>query len=201
LVANAVLLSRLWHILRVVPVPSSWLDSVRKMIKDYVLPFARAPSWDTICLRKKYGGLGIIDIHSQHRALQLVYLQRMLKYNGDYSTDFSTLFMVSLLQLHTGLSSVLPLVMFSDLYTSNTLALQSSNMPMLRQLLLGWTRLPDLALNESWHCQWFLDLPLRRALRPAVTETNNQYTLPHIPLRYLVSDLLQLSDECAGKLC
>jgi hypothetical protein len=201
LVANAILLSRLWHILRVVPVPSAWLDSVRKMIKAYVLPFARAPSWDTICLRKKHGGLSLIDIRSQHLALQLIYLQRLFKYDGTQYNDFATPFMISLLQLHSGLSSVLPLVMFPDLYAANTLSLISCKLPMLHQLLLGWKRLPSLTLDGSWHCQWFLDLPLRRTLLSTASARNTNYTMPDIPVRYLVSDLLQLSPQSNGKLC
>lgn len=65
MVANSLLLSTFWHLLRVVPVPQKWLQQIQSMIYHYVLPFWPRPSWQTICKLRKYGGLGVVDIVSQ----------------------------------------------------------------------------------------------------------------------------------------
>ncbi|KAI9345712.1 hypothetical protein BD770DRAFT_306025, partial [Pilaira anomala] len=36
LVANSLLLSRLWHILRVVPIPATWLLEIKRTIRAFV---------------------------------------------------------------------------------------------------------------------------------------------------------------------
>ncbi|KAG1064355.1 hypothetical protein G6F42_027021 [Rhizopus arrhizus] len=76
LVANSKLLSLIWHLLRVVPVPEQWLKSVRRLVLQFVLPFARAPSWETTCRPKALGRPCLIDLKSQQLALHMVYIQR-----------------------------------------------------------------------------------------------------------------------------
>ncbi|KAI9265822.1 hypothetical protein EDC94DRAFT_604191 [Helicostylum pulchrum] len=39
LVANTILLSRVWHILRVVLVPPKWIKDIRSIVSQFVLPF------------------------------------------------------------------------------------------------------------------------------------------------------------------
>ena len=65
LVANSKLLSRIWHLLRVVPAPDAWLKDARRLVSKFVLPFARAPSWEIACRPKALGGLGLIDLGFQ----------------------------------------------------------------------------------------------------------------------------------------
>ncbi|KAI7873603.1 hypothetical protein K492DRAFT_138817, partial [Lichtheimia hyalospora FSU 10163] len=36
MVANSLLLSRLWHILRVIPAPQSWLQDIKTIVRSFV---------------------------------------------------------------------------------------------------------------------------------------------------------------------
>lgn len=77
MVANSLLLSRTWHVLRVVPAPAPWLAEIKKLVRSFVLPFWPAPAWTTICLPRRFGGTSIIDIEDQALALHFVYIQRL----------------------------------------------------------------------------------------------------------------------------
>ncbi|KAI8331827.1 hypothetical protein BD560DRAFT_441161 [Blakeslea trispora] len=68
---------RLWFLLRVVPLPDEWLSSIQTAVATLALPFWPKPSWRTICLPRRQGGLGIVDIRDQALALQMVYLRGM----------------------------------------------------------------------------------------------------------------------------
>ncbi|CDS11843.1 hypothetical protein LRAMOSA11487 [Lichtheimia ramosa] len=72
-VANSLLLSRLWHVLRVVPVPQQWKQEVQAIVRSFVLPFWPKPAWSTLCLPRRFGGVGLIDIENQHLALHFIY--------------------------------------------------------------------------------------------------------------------------------
>jgi hypothetical protein len=76
-IANSLLLSGLWHILRVAPAPTKWLTRVQSIIRNFVLPFWPKPSWTTICRPKTHGGSGVVDILAQSKVLHLIYLQRL----------------------------------------------------------------------------------------------------------------------------
>ncbi|KAK4509867.1 uncharacterized protein ATC70_007171 [Mucor velutinosus] len=78
LVANSLLLSRLWHILRVVVVPSKWLEEIQRIVRQYIVSFWPVVAWDSLCLPRKHGGLGLVDIKNQHLALHLIYVKRLL---------------------------------------------------------------------------------------------------------------------------
>ncbi|SAM00534.1 hypothetical protein [Absidia glauca] len=49
LIANALLLSKLWHILRVTITPNGWLPKIRRIIRGFIFPFAPHPSWSVAC--------------------------------------------------------------------------------------------------------------------------------------------------------
>lgn len=52
LIANALLTSKLWHVLRVVPAPATWITRFKKCIVDYTMSFWPRPAWHTICTSK-----------------------------------------------------------------------------------------------------------------------------------------------------
>jgi hypothetical protein len=89
LVANSLLLSRVWHLLRVVPAPVKWLNEVKSLVCNFLLPFWPRPAWSNLCLPRKLGGVGLVDIKDQSLALHLVYLQRLLR--GPSNLDFVSL--------------------------------------------------------------------------------------------------------------
>ncbi|KAG2192922.1 hypothetical protein INT47_002761, partial [Mucor saturninus] len=100
LVANSLLLSRLWHILRVVSVPAKWLNSAQALIRGYLLPFWPRPSMSTMYVPRKFGGVTLVDVHLQQLALQHIYIQRLI--SGPNTTDFVSPWLVRGIQLYTG---------------------------------------------------------------------------------------------------
>ncbi|CAO3611948.1 unnamed protein product [Mucor hiemalis] len=185
LVANSLLLSKVWHLLRVVPVPDVWLKDIQKIVRKYLLHFWPAPSWSTLCLRRKHGGVGVVDLFDQSLALQLVYIQRLLP--GSFSsTDFVSPWLVHCLQMYTGHDSILPVLMFPSAYKC-----RFSSLPTLARLVKLLIRLPKLLLSSSWSARWFLDLPLRCILRANSDVTSTpSIDVSSIPMRYLLSDIV-----------
>ena len=186
LVANSLLMSKLWHILRVVPVPESWLNEIRAIVLKFVCPFWPRPSWSTLCRTKKYGGLGLVDLHSQRYALHMIYLQRMMR--DPSPLDFVTPFIRQCLQVYTGQVSILSWLVVFPRYKSLL-----SDLPTMAHLCVLLGKLPRLTFSSSWNGYWFIDLPLGSVLERTMNNDtcDNVVNPTSIPLRYLVSDLLQ----------
>ncbi|CDS10942.1 hypothetical protein LRAMOSA11428 [Lichtheimia ramosa] len=178
MVANSLLLSRLWHVLRVIPAPVKWLHEIKAIVRNFVLPFWPAPAWDTICLPRRFGGLGLIDIENQAFALHFVYLQRL--FARQRPSDFLSTWVVKYYQLLTGHASLLPLLLFPHRF--KPLLRKDPNMYHLCLLIC---RLPPLIISTKWSHRWLLDLPLQELLRQNLDDTH------HYPLRYLLSDIVK----------
>lgn len=177
MVANSLLLSRTWHVLRVVPAPAPWLAEIKKLVRSFALPFWPAPAWTTICLPRRFGGTSIIDIEDQALALHFVYIQRLC--HPPRTTDFLSPWVVKYYQLLSGHASLLPWFM-----SPRSLMSPLKTDPNMSHLCKLLSRLPPLQLSPTWSHRWLLDLPLSFALSPT-------YRLPKLPSRYLLSDIVR----------
>ncbi|PHZ11430.1 uncharacterized protein RHIMIDRAFT_238868 [Rhizopus microsporus ATCC 52813] len=65
IVANSLLLSKLWHVLIVVPAPKQWLQEICTIVRIFVVPLKPAFSWSTLCRKKKHGGISLVDVEDQ----------------------------------------------------------------------------------------------------------------------------------------
>ncbi|KAJ8656561.1 hypothetical protein O0I10_007638 [Lichtheimia ornata] len=175
IVANSLLLSRLWHILRVVPVPSEWIREIKKEIRSFLLPFWPKPAWDTLTLPRSHGAVGLIDIEHQSKALHFIYIQRLCK--NPRITDFLSPWIIKYYQLLTGHASLLPWFLYPEYYSK-----QMKADPNMLQLCSVLQALPPLAICNSWSQRWLLDLPLE----PTITPPPNHHKLP---MQYLLSDI------------
>ena len=189
------ILSKLWHLLREIPVPKVWLDEIRSIVRRFVLPFWPAPSWESICLPKSKGGLGIIDLHTQHHALQIIYIQRILC--GKKDTDFVTPWIGYCIYLYTGHHSFLPWLQYPAQFKAHF-----KQLPTMTVLTKVLTELPSLPHHPQCSGRWYTDIPLRCALLPRQTlnaDINTEsdislgYAISAVPLQYLVSDMFQWS--------
>ncbi|OAD68211.1 hypothetical protein PHYBLDRAFT_173701 [Phycomyces blakesleeanus NRRL 1555(-)] len=70
----------LWHVLRVVSLPMSFFQKIRSIMGSFLQRGTFPPiSLDTFCLPRMQGGLGIIDTKTQQSALQLRWLQPIVR--------------------------------------------------------------------------------------------------------------------------
>ncbi|KAG2193800.1 hypothetical protein INT47_009942 [Mucor saturninus] len=184
LVANSLLLSRLWHILRVVSAPAKWLDSVQALIRGYLLPFWPKPSMSTLYVPRKFGGVSLVDVHLQQLALQHVYIQWLIP--GPNTTDFVSPWLVRGIQLYIGHASILPWFLYPAKFQSSL-----KRITPLAQLGKILQKLPPLSLSDTWSARWFLDLPLQCVVTvgDAVNTWSPTLVPSSVPLRYLVSDI------------
>jgi hypothetical protein len=142
LVANSLLLSRLWHLLRVITVPEKWLHQVRKMIHRFVAPFWPFPSWSTICQKRNRGGLNVVDIYHQQLALQLVYIQRMAR--NDPVQDFCTSIANDLIKYYSGT------VGWANIGRNNgSIKKLVKNLPCLSTICSIYTKLPAIPPEDD----------------------------------------------------
>lgn len=85
LVANSLLLARVWHCIRILPVPLSFLASLRSTISAFLTHknFPRIPriSFSSLTRPKSEGSLGVLDPIAQHCALQLRWLFTLLEHD------------------------------------------------------------------------------------------------------------------------
>jgi len=78
-VVNWLILSRIWHMLRVVDPPAAWLKQCERTVRNFVCPYGLKPSWKTICGPKNQGGVSVIHIQHQSQALKLVFIQKCVE--------------------------------------------------------------------------------------------------------------------------
>ncbi|KAK4510779.1 Flap-structured DNA-binding and RNA-binding protein [Mucor velutinosus] len=167
LVANSLLLSK--------------LKSLTTVVREYLVSFRPGVAWSTLCLPRKFGGVGLVDIADQSLALHLVYLQRLLR--PPSPSDFVSSWLVYAFQVYTGHKSILPWFCFPGLYQSRV-----SSVPALTHLGKLLLRLPKLVPSSGWSARWFLDLPLCSVLStvPSVRPPRDPSSLDP---RFLVSDV------------
>lgn len=184
LIANSLLLSQLWHLLRVVPVTKTWLLEIRGIIRKFVLPFWPAPSWDKICLPKVHGGLSVVDPTAQRTALQLIYIKRILRKKKD--SDFLTSFIGACIFTYTGHQSFLPWLQYP-----NSFLKLIKKLPTMFSLTSLIATLPPLTAHDSWSGQVFADTPISMALSKSSNANDNTIDPSKIPIRHLISDVIQ----------
>jgi hypothetical protein len=73
-VVNALILSRLWHLVWVTPFPSSFLSKIRQAITRFVCAFKPTASWTVITTPRYNGGLGVIDPFKQQQTFNIKHL-------------------------------------------------------------------------------------------------------------------------------
>ncbi|CEP09135.1 hypothetical protein [Parasitella parasitica] len=108
-VANSLLLSKVYHLLRVVlggPAIESWVVALKKVVLEYLVPFRPGVAWSTLRLPRKFGGVGLVDIADRSLALHLVYLQCLMRPQS--SSDLVPAWLVYAFQVYTGHKSLLP---------------------------------------------------------------------------------------------
>ncbi|KAG1277445.1 hypothetical protein G6F66_012295 [Rhizopus arrhizus] len=152
LVTNTLLLGPLWHAIRILAVPQSYLGKIRSTIIQFL---ARknfpAVSFQTCQRSRKEGGLAILDPGIQHAALQLRWLQPLLLPSSDppyYGTFVSDILRHCLRLFSVSPSHILPLLLpnmrsntiksfscFSSLFrTMNKIDWQAFDIRMVNEL-------------------------------------------------------------------
>ena len=86
-IANSLLLSRCWYVLSVLPLTLDFLKKIRTIITSFVT-YRISPviSWDLMVTPKSSGGLGIIDLFAQQKALYYRWLDPVLFERPDATT-------------------------------------------------------------------------------------------------------------------
>lgn len=139
IIANSLLLSRLWHVISVHTPTKAWTRGVQSSIRKFTVPFFPAPSWNHLCQRRHQGGLGLVDIRSQSTAFKLGMIKRMCEDKKSFMVDFlKDLFCYAT-------KSVYPLAAFAnpDLYLSQR-SKYFTQLPSLRALVESMKVLPKL---------------------------------------------------------
>jgi hypothetical protein len=162
IVCNSLLLSKLWHIIRVTIVPSKWLQEINTMIRDYILPFYPRPSLNYACQPQEKGGLGLIHLEDQYLALHTTYLKSLL---SDQRPNPLTGVINVLIRLHTGHHSVLPFLMAPKQYISKV-----KQIPHLRHIAQLIHRLPQITPDKTWPPRTTRFIPIWQVLHSTSPE-------------------------------
>ncbi|KAI8638451.1 hypothetical protein BD408DRAFT_436013, partial [Parasitella parasitica] len=163
------------------PATESWVMALKKVVREYLVSFRPGVAWSTLCLPRKFGGVGLVDIADQSLALHLVYLQRLLR--PPSSANFVNAWLVYAFQVYTGHKSVLPWFCFPE-----KLKYRLSSVPVLYQLSKLLLKLPKLLPAPAWSSRWYLDFPLCCILS-LVSSNSTSFNPASIAPRYLLSDI------------
>lgn len=166
LVVNFLLLSKLWHILRVTALPLQWLDRIRRTIVDFLLPLWPKRSWSTCYIPKRYGGLATVEPRLQKLALQMIYLQRLTA--PPHPNDLTTPFLLALTKYYTGFTA--PDQVFRNVEIFKKL---TKKLPALQHLA---KEIPKLLVSIPG---WNISIPLRYLIHFQGISLKDFRTLQH----------------------
>lgn len=178
LTANSLILSRLWHVLRVTIVKDSWLQQIRRLVREYVLPFHPKPAIDLAYLPKQQGGLGLINIQHQNLALHNVYLHRMLSYvHNNPLTDVINV----LVKIYTKHRCIVPFLVYPQGFHQ---ALRP--IPQLQHIGRLLQALPAITPDAAWSPGFTKYIPLKYAIQ---TNDRSQVLIKSIQMPYIIQHL------------
>jgi hypothetical protein len=119
-IANTLILSKLWHVIRIVPLPLTVLKQLKSIIYQFVMSglFPQLKG-NSFFLPRDQGGLGLIDIGAQQHTLQFRYLRVLLQGNHGVVPDFTYQLLINTLRLsHDTPDHAVPLFFKSARYKS-----------------------------------------------------------------------------------
>ncbi|KAK4514843.1 uncharacterized protein ATC70_002448 [Mucor velutinosus] len=121
-IANNMILSKLWHVIRIVSLPLDVLKQLKSIIYQFVMSGLFPPlKGNSFFLPRDQGGLGLIDIGAQQHALQFRYIKVLLQGNKGSVPDFTYQLLTNALRLaHDTPDHVVPLFFKAARY-KNTL--------------------------------------------------------------------------------
>lgn len=178
LVANSLILARLWHLLRVISPPQAWIDKCRRLIVSYVMPFFPRPPWLDLCRPPDQGGVGLLDITLQCKALQMIHIQRTCrkKEHGFLPRVFNYL-----VHFYTGQPHILTVMMSAKQFLP-----MFGSFPQLRSIWPQLISFPEIPICYEWR-RYLLHAPLRKATIPA-----DPTVIPiKLSIEFLVSDFFE----------
>jgi hypothetical protein len=162
-IANSLLLSKLWHILRVLDPPTRWLKQCERATRNYACPYGYKPSWRTICGPKNQSGAAVIDIQQQSQALKMIHLQTCA---DAASTSFLPQVLRSIFRAHTGHASLLTLFLLP-----REMIPLLRHVPPVQQLARIITRIPMMRILESRPSHLLTQIPLRCTVQRPISTT------------------------------
>jgi hypothetical protein len=119
-IANTLILSKLWHVIRVVSLPQDFLKKIKSIIYQFVMSGLFPPlKGNSFFLPRDQGGLGLIDVGAQQKALQFRYIRVLLTGNRGLLPEFTYQLLINALRLSNDASHhALPLLFKSARYKS-----------------------------------------------------------------------------------
>ncbi|KAI9260764.1 hypothetical protein BDA99DRAFT_582583, partial [Phascolomyces articulosus] len=127
LIANSLLLSKVWNCIRILPITKTYLRQLHSIIYKFVTRKAFPPvSFATCTGSRKEGELAVLDPLVQHPALQLRWVLPLLEAaSTEESNSFIFTFIHHCLQLYSQASSPLYPILFSEHLTLPLTSLSS----------------------------------------------------------------------------
>ncbi|KAK4521913.1 uncharacterized protein ATC70_004451 [Mucor velutinosus] len=172
-IANTLILSKLWHVIRVVSLPQEVLKKIKSTIYQFVMSGLFPPlKANSFFLPRDQGGLGLIDIGAQQKSLQFRYLRVLLLGNHGRLPGFTYQLLTHALRLTNDVAHhALPLLFPSARY-KNTLNglhpfLSMFNAMDICSLHRDWDRRPTITTIMS--------LPLLAAFNPFAVTTDLEF--------------------------
>ncbi|KAI7860243.1 hypothetical protein BDC45DRAFT_430467, partial [Circinella umbellata] len=104
IIANSLLLSRLWHVLQVCIVLTSWPKKCNSLVRQYVFNFFSYPHWSHVNASKSQDDLAIVDLHDQYAVLYHKYIQHLfITSTTQHPASYITLLLLQqLFNIYTG---------------------------------------------------------------------------------------------------
>jgi exonuclease III len=173
LVMNSLVTSKLWHLIRIVPLNKDHIQRIHGMMRSYLWESGRASlAWDVVCLPRKLGGLGVISAEHQGKALLIRHITPLI-YRYHFNRSFVHNIMEFLLRSITGSESHLIPIFYPELYIE-----QLKGFPLLPNLLsLCQLFKYSKKIFNLWPKD-FMSLPIAAAIAPLKKLNNKTAGLP-----------------------
>lgn len=116
LVLNTLVTSKLWHLIRIIPPSKDQIKRIHSMMRSFLWNDGLSSlSWDKVCLPRRSGGLGVLSVEHQAKALLIRFITPLI-FREHFNRSFFHEIAEHLIKEATATTSHLIPIFFPELY-------------------------------------------------------------------------------------
>jgi len=196
-VANTIILSKLWHVLRLTPLPKATINKLSSIIFQYIVDEKRLHiKKDVFYLPKNEGGLGLLHVGVQQQTLQMRYITALLHQDHHKTIPQHLYQLIShTLQMETNLNNIETILIFQETRSYKNNLKKGALQLILETMNTLIPRCQSDYQNAQVSINTCLTMPLTTIFKDWETDESLNYLGNPAAKRSTVQDLFKLNNN------